>query len=178
MAGILSEIQSLKELVAPKLPNYDFFKQNSNQIPHFEVDESAPPLEPFIAKPIEKIQYPDCKICYCECSEPSSLPCGHIYHYECLSEMIISKITSKDFPIICPEEECTHEMGETVIRNLIDEETHAKYLKFTLSDFIDKNPGVFIECPTSDCEYIFQFEESGDPRFTCEKCSLTYCISC
>jgi E3 ubiquitin-protein ligase RNF144 len=125
---------------------------------------------------------PDCQICFekVEWKDIIPLDCGHIYHTECMEGLISAAVTSKTFPIKCPDLNCQQELSEGEIKHFINEELYQKYLSFQLDFFVEHNAGTFINCATPDCEYVFEWgtESKENQRFRCNLCDKEYCINC
>lgn len=128
----------------------------------------------------EEKNKPDCEICFdkVEYTDINPLDCGHIYHPGCIGEMIKSQVTSKQFPIKCPNAGCSHDLTDLEVRSYVEKELYDKFVAFNFKDYIEKD-GELIQCPTADCEYVFSWEAAREnQRFMCQSCQKVYCMSC
>jgi hypothetical protein len=84
---------------------------------------------------------PECKICFEQIEYKDIVPmeCNHIYHTVCLSQMITINITSKSFPITCPDDGCNHELSQAEVSQFVAEEMFTKFIDFGFKDFMEKN---------------------------------------
>jgi len=75
---------------------------------------------------------PECKICFEKILITDVIPleCNHMFHWECLHNMLKSNIESMDFPIRCPDNECWIELSESDMRNFMDGALYEKYQEF------------------------------------------------
>jgi hypothetical protein len=111
-----------------------------------------------------------CKICLTDIDFDTNLnplDCGHAFHGECLEEYLNGKIFEKSFPLICPEEECKALIHPTDLKARISEENFTKFDEFTLKDLVEKNPEVYSCCPTPNCPFMFEFDNSEGNDFRC-----------
>lgn len=55
----------------------------------------------------------ECPMCMVDIthSNISLLSCGHTFHKTCFRKYVEIKVTSKNFPIMCPTEECKKEVS-------------------------------------------------------------------
>jgi len=107
-----------------------------------------------------------------------NLSCGHPYCKACMFQYFVSKIESKQLPILCPEPSCRAEVQAQDVKSILDKQHYQQYESFILASVFDKNPDIFSCCPTPDCGYTFVWMEGDDPHFRCEKCLKHYCLVC
>ncbi len=121
-----------------------------------------------------------CKICFTDGTEFSSLSCKHSYCQSCLEKM--SNVAAKESStktLKCPE--CLLSLGTDDIDTLTkDEKTRAvlyAILQREARRAIALIPGIK-ECPTPDCNYVFSNEKNTTQNFQCPECNHIYCSNC
>ncbi|KAL6070020.1 Nuclear export mediator factor [Balamuthia mandrillaris] len=123
----------------------------------------------------------ECPVCMddVECGDAHSLArCHHTYCKLCLQQYFMTKVSSKEFPILCPDPKCKTEVLPTDAKAVLDEDSLDKFERFSLSAMVEKNQDMYSCCPTPGCSYVFVWMKGDDPHFRCEKCRKHYCLSC
>ncbi|KAL6067205.1 X-linked retinitis pigmentosa GTPase regulator isoform X1 [Balamuthia mandrillaris] len=123
----------------------------------------------------------ECPVCMddVEYGDAHSLArCHHTYCKLCLQQYFMTKVSSKEFPILCPDPKCKTEVLPTDAKAVLDQDSLDKFERFSLSAMVEKNQDMYSCCPTPGCSYVFVWMKGDDPHFRCEKCRKHYCLSC
>lgn len=122
-----------------------------------------------------------CKICLTDIEinpDLNPLECGHFFHPECLAQFFEGKILEKSFPLICPEVECKKDVHPSDLKGRISAELLEKFSDFTLKNLVEMNPETYSCCPTPDCPFMFEFDNTNGMDFICSFCKKHYCLAC
>ena len=84
----------------------------------------------------------------------------------------------KNFPILCPEEGCIHEISINDIQDYINPALKEKYFEFSFHMFVEKNSRNTHWCKTPGCNAIYQIEDKGCQTYKCPSCKKAYCLNC
>lgn len=77
----------------------------------------------------------------------------------------------------CPD--CHIEIGNSNLEYYCDPADYEKLIKFQFDQFVELNNELFLNCPTPDCAFVFEWNgERENQKFTCGICKKTYCIFC
>jgi len=106
------------------------------------------------------------------------LQCEHQFCRECLQGYFKSKITSKNFPILCPSLDCKKEIQAQDMDVILDEHMLQKYQEYSLASVVERNPKSFSCCPTVNCSYMFFYANGDGTDFGCPLCKKRYCLNC
>eukprot|EP01022_Parablepharisma_sp_SALTPOND_P030553 TRINITY_DN765_c0_g1_i1.p1 TRINITY_DN765_c0_g1~~TRINITY_DN765_c0_g1_i1.p1 ORF type:complete len:335 (+),score=32.50 TRINITY_DN765_c0_g1_i1:1689-2693(+) len=123
-----------------------------------------------------------CEICLDDIADSELLPldsCGHIYHPECITRYIKTKIGERGYPIKCPNPKCKKDISMLDLNEFLEEEELKKFIDYSFKIAVEGNPADFSFCPTPDCQYIFVWEKGVDSNdFECPVCNKRYCLNC
>jgi ariadne-1 len=127
-----------------------------------------------------------CDIC---CDDDSAMKtigvsCGHRFCTTCYTQYLAQKIREEGESrrIQCPQSNCAVIVDEETVKQLVDENTCAKYFELLNRTFVDDND--FLRwCPAPDCEYAIECSipstslTSVVPTVECN-CSCRFCFGC
>lgn len=98
-----------------------------------------------------KLQPRECKLCL-ETKEFDQfqplVSCEHSFCRDCLREYFVSKILSKDLPILCPLPECKQPITLEDVELNVEKKFVDLWNTFSLETLIEKNPKSYSCCPT------------------------------
>jgi ariadne-1 len=110
--------------------------------------------------------------------------CGHRFCTTCYTHYLAQKIREEGESrrIQCPQSNCPVIVDEETVKQLVDENTCAKYFELLNRTFVDDND--FLRwCPAPDCEYAIECSipstslTSVVPTVECN-CSCRFCFGC
>jgi len=154
-------------------PSFSEVPQNNSNV------KDTKNLEEIDRKLALSLQPRECTLCLDEIEIDffQALDCGHEFCRDCLEQYFVTAISSKKFPLVCPDQRCKKEVNDLDLRLILKTQELEKYENFSLSLFIEKNGSSYSCCPTANCPYLFFFK-LGDYDFNCPKCTKRYCLSC
>eukprot|EP01125_Pyxidicula_operculata_P012128 TRINITY_DN397_c2_g1_i7.p1 TRINITY_DN397_c2_g1~~TRINITY_DN397_c2_g1_i7.p1 ORF type:complete len:558 (+),score=140.50 TRINITY_DN397_c2_g1_i7:117-1790(+) len=104
------------------------------------------------------------------------MTCSHEYCRDCLKIYYESEINEKRLPIKCPK--CKTDVTDLDLQLILEPKLIEKYEKFSLEAVLEKNPNMFVNCLTTDCEYKVFRDTKDSPDFKCPLCQKRYCLNC
>ncbi|CAD8060669.1 unnamed protein product [Paramecium primaurelia] len=136
----------------------------------------------FAQKKQIEVEQVDCPICFSNLMEEDVIPlesCVHIFHINCLKELLLQCIKDKRNQITCPEQKCGKDIAINDISHIIGKEKKDEFLNYTLNKFVDDHAADMSWCPTPDCQYAFVLgDEDDNNQFECPLCKKSYCLNC
>ncbi|XP_033109099.1 ATP-dependent RNA helicase DEAH12, chloroplastic-like [Anneissia japonica] len=127
------------------------------------------------------IEEDDCGVCFSPVENDSHRleGCGHNYCKECLMNLLQHSVESKEFPVICPRENCPQLLFMCDINILTRSgQTRERLYAATLDAFIaQKSNGEYKYCITPNCTMVYRVSRDGG-LFICPQCSQQFCTSC
>ncbi|KAJ8490200.1 hypothetical protein ONZ51_g2450 [Trametes cubensis] len=132
-----------------------------------------------------------CPICFCDVSDPLSLPCGHTYCRPCLKHYLLSIAQTTggaaSASAICLAETTSSDDGEaascgkglplSTVRALLSPEEEERLFEATFLSYIHGRPQEFKYCPTADCQTIYRAAPENT-LLRCPSCLARICASC
>ncbi|EIW58614.1 uncharacterized protein TRAVEDRAFT_124663 [Trametes versicolor FP-101664 SS1] len=131
-----------------------------------------------------------CPVCFCDVSEPLSLPCGHTYCRSCLQHYLGSLANatggSGAISAACLAEvvrddgtatPCRRGIPLDTIRDLLTPGEEERLLEATFLSHINSRAQEFKYCPTADCQTIYRASEENTV-LRCPSCVARICASC
>lgn len=123
-----------------------------------------------------------CPVCFCDASNPTKLPCGHLYDTDCLRHFIKSSITADFQPLRCVKDlgegqTCAVQVPHSIIRDLITPSEEHLLLEASLRAFMHSRPHEFHYCPMPDCPTVYRPGRAGIV-LRCPACLERVCPSC
>lgn len=117
--------------------------------------------------------------------------CEHVFHMDCMSHYLQTQVASNIFPMKCPHTECKHEVSDSDVQEILNEEIYLRYSNMALTRAIEQNKDMSW-CPTPDCKYAFVYnkevpqntttpgegENNSNEQLKCPLCTLHYCLTC
>jgi len=90
--------------------------------------------------------------------------CRHVFHSNCLRNLIEHDMKEQKFPTRCPLPSCRTPIWHSDLRRLLPSQLFKKYVQAEFLHFIDSNPKEFSHCPSVNCSYIFSCDAAEPPR--------------
>ena len=124
---------------------------------------------------------PQCCTCFCDIEDNMQVYrleyCGHEYCLECILLQIAP--TTVQFPLVCAADGCDKPFVWQDFENLFKKTKYRleELLKASVSSHVAANPNKVKNCPTPDCDMIYNVTTDGKP-FTCSLCQVKICTSC
>ncbi|KAI9452126.1 hypothetical protein BJY52DRAFT_1174588 [Lactarius psammicola] len=125
-----------------------------------------------------------CPVCFCETSDTTTLPCGHVYDIDCLRHLLKASIdTTTSFnPLLCVKEEddgktCSTLIPLSVIRDVLTPDEESRLFNTSFRSFVNSRPHDFHYCPTADCPTIYRPGREGTVLL-CPSCLERICPNC
>ena len=82
-----------------------------------------------------------------------------------------------NFLLVWPD--CHQEMDNYDIQAYIEPELYDKLIKFQFELFVEKNNKMFLNCPTPDWGFVFEWDgDRENQKFICRVWNKVYCIFC
>ncbi|OMJ81191.1 hypothetical protein SteCoe_18367 [Stentor coeruleus] len=103
--------------------------------------------------------------------------CMHIFCKNCITEYLTIRISESNvLKMPCPHHDCTLEILEADIINLIPENLYKKYQIFKRNEELNNSP--FLRwCPVPDC-IGYDIGNMLNDKLTCNVCEYKYCYYC
>ena len=122
----------------------------------------------------------DCKVCFCpiEGYIYRLEYCGHPYGSECIGGLIKSGINSKQFPILCAEEECEQPLVWKDFNYWIGPEQRQDLVKSSIESFVAQNSDTYKFCETADCPMVYRVGYNEGAPYQCDGCAVVICTRC
>ncbi|KNC47239.1 uncharacterized protein AMSG_03668 [Thecamonas trahens ATCC 50062] len=122
----------------------------------------------------------ECAVCFNDDALGSSftiLPCGHYFCSECMTRLVTLCITENRLDdLVCPNLECTGEIGPATVAGLVDAELYAKYDRFSLQKALAAMEDVAF-CPRPTCGTPSPLHAETQ-QGVCPKCNYMFCGLC
>lgn len=123
-----------------------------------------------------------CPVCFCQVTDATTLPCGHVYDTECLGHLIKSAITSDFASVQCVMENeerkpCSVDIPHSIIRDFLTGDEETQLLEASLRTYIHTRPHEFHYCPTPDCPTVYRPGRAGIVLRCCN-CMERFCPNC
>lgn len=128
-----------------------------------------------------------CPVCFCEVTEPTELPCGHVYCTLCLQHFLRSSIgpNFSTLRCICEVESpqspqnisCGRDIPYSVIRHLLSSTEEIELFQSSFLAYIHARPDEFRHCPTPDCQVVYRPAREGT-SLQCTSCLNRICTAC
>ncbi|KAI0352374.1 hypothetical protein OH77DRAFT_1460501 [Trametes cingulata] len=131
-----------------------------------------------------------CPVCFCDVSEPVTLPCGHAYCHSCLAHYLGSLARSTAgvgaSAALCLASTagadgtaagCQRGIPLDTIRALLSPGDEERLLDATFLSYIHSRPQEFKYCLTADCQTIYRAGKE-DTVLRCPSCLARVCASC
>ena len=133
-----------------------------------------------------------CPICFCDVTEPLSLPCNHTYCRGCLQHYLTSlgqsaepgqatarclsqtQTTTADGAVARP---CHHPIPLDTIRSLLSPVEEERLLEAAFLAHIHARPQEFRYCPSADCPTVYRPAPAGTV-LRCPACLARVCAAC
>ncbi|XP_033109101.1 ATP-dependent RNA helicase DEAH12, chloroplastic-like [Anneissia japonica] len=127
------------------------------------------------------IEEDECGVCFSPIENDSHRleGCGHNYCKECLMDLLQHSVNSKEFPVVCPRENCPQLLFMCDINILTRSgQTRERLYAATLDAFIaQKSNGEYKYCITPNCTMVYRVSRDGG-LFVCLQCNQQFCTSC
>ncbi|CAK63918.1 unnamed protein product (macronuclear) [Paramecium tetraurelia] len=174
LKGIMNQLDEIDlKLEAQRKLHQDFYKhinegdqsRGNQQSPHIEVNEQ------------KQNENTTCLICGCDDENlVKKLRCEHRFCLYCYFNYLNDKIRNAQvMNILCPQQGCRETFQDSVIQNIVTQETFRKYLNFKYKNEIQKDPNKKW-CPVPDCQYYV--ERNPRSNITICKCGAQICFNC
>ncbi|KZT27877.1 hypothetical protein NEOLEDRAFT_1059755 [Neolentinus lepideus HHB14362 ss-1] len=125
-----------------------------------------------------------CPVCFCDITDPTTLPCGHSYCRACLEHFLRSATEVATSALACiteistnPNNTCGNAIPLAVLRNLLSPDEEAKLFETALVSHINARTQTYRYCPTPDCPVIYRPAEEGTV-LRCPVCLNRICAAC
>ncbi|XP_048399843.1 E3 ubiquitin-protein ligase RNF14 [Stegostoma tigrinum] len=121
-----------------------------------------------------------CSVCFCEklgidCMDLKE--CNHVYCKTCLKEYFEIQIRDGNVQCLnCPEPKCTSIATPAQVKELVCEETFARYDRLLLQSTLDLMTDV-VYCPRTVCKSVVMLEP-GNTMGVCPGCRYAFCALC
>ncbi|TFK51776.1 hypothetical protein OE88DRAFT_1628695 [Heliocybe sulcata] len=126
----------------------------------------------------------DCPVCFCDTTDPTTLPCGHSYCRSCLAHLMRSSADTMPAELACvmevsanPNRVCRRPIPLAVLRELLSPDEEAKVLETALTSHINARTQEYRYCPTPDCPVIYRLAGEGTV-LRCPVCLNRICAAC
>lgn len=63
--------------------------------------------------------------------------CEHVFHRICMTNYIETQIESKRFPLRCPEPQCSLDIDDLDVREILTKKNYQKYSQILVNQTID-----------------------------------------
>jgi len=104
------------------------------------------------------------------------LNCDDKYHELCITDYALDEMKKNKIPIECPS--CNKEIHHEDLKSLFNKPTFERYNTLVLRKELLNNPDKYLYCPTTNCNYAFEWDKNRDGRFSCPNCKKEYCFNC
>ncbi|XP_067899923.1 E3 ubiquitin-protein ligase RNF14 isoform X2 [Heterodontus francisci] len=121
-----------------------------------------------------------CSVCFCEKLGIDCMyfkECNHVYCKACLKEYFEIQIRDGNVQCLnCPEPKCTSIATPAQVKELVKEETFARYDRLLLQSTLDLMTDVMY-CPRTVCKSVVVLEP-GNTMGVCPGCRYAFCALC
>ena len=137
------------------------------------LEESRTGFQPHTTNGVETT----CPVCFDEPSSPVLLGCKHVYCTECIRHFLFSASERKQFPLVCAgdDDKCKVPIAIPVIQRFLSQQQFNELLEAAAVSYIEKHPGQFQYCKTTDCKQVYRRGKTARP---CPSCLMSICTSC
>lgn len=124
-----------------------------------------------------------CPVCFCETSDSTTLPCGHVYDIDCLRHLLKASIDTTSFNfLLCVKEEddgktCATLIPLSIIRDVLSPDEESRLFDASFRSYVNSRPHDFHYCPTVDCPTIYRPGREGTVLL-CPSCLERICPNC
>lgn len=127
-----------------------------------------------------------CPICYDDCDNMYSMPCGHSFCVDCWSDFCKNAIAEGPNCVVatCPQAECDEVVTEKEMQFILENEPESlkRFLSYLLRSFVESNP-LTRWCPGPGCDRVAcaisaaAMEAEGSVAH-CTECTTKFCLIC
>ncbi|KAF7796325.1 hypothetical protein EIP86_007502 [Pleurotus ostreatoroseus] len=125
-----------------------------------------------------------CPVCFCDATDPRTLPCGHAYCKPCLQHYLRAPPSTKFDGMVCiaeadsaPTKSCSQPVPYHIIRALLSPSEEEELLRASFLAYVHSRPDEFHYCPTPDCETLYR-PGCDDTVLRCPSCLIRICAAC
>lgn len=128
-----------------------------------------------------------CPVCFCDTTDPVTLPCGHAYCRACLQHYLRAPATTNPSGVSCIAEveahdddamkSCSQAVPLATIRALLSPNEEEDLLQAFFFAYVHARPEEFRYCPTPDCQTLYRPGPDGTV-LRCPSCLIRICAAC
>jgi len=120
----------------------------------------------------------ECSICGEDTNKCFALSCSHLFCKDCWEQYLTMKIKEgQAVSLQCPQYKCQMIVDDRAVKELVSEETYARYVRFLLQSFVDDNDRAKW-CPGRGCTNAVTADMIQRGQTVVCTCGTRFCFRC